>query len=114
MTQFASGIDAPPRHAALDDATWATFAVRSAPSAHHDTVRGIAGVRACVRCWPSRAGLIVMVGDNDAGAFGTYIAGGAELRHHAAVDLLLLIPVLYVNQEMVLASGAVTVSAMRG
>ena len=31
-------------------------------------------------------GLIVMVGDNDAGAFGTYTPGRPELRHDAAVD----------------------------
>ncbi len=31
-------------------------------------------------------GLIVMVGDNDAGAFGTYYPGRPELRHPPALD----------------------------
>jgi len=53
-------------------------------------------------------GLIVMVGDNDAGAFGTYTQAGQNYGTHLLWTLLLLIPVLYVNQEMVLRLGAVT------
>ena len=53
-------------------------------------------------------GLIVMVGDNDAGAFGTYTQAGQMYGTSLAWTLLLLIPVLYVNQEMVLRLGAVT------
>ncbi len=53
-------------------------------------------------------GIIVMVGDNDAGAFGTYAAAGQNYGIHLLWTLLLLIPVLYVNQEMVLRLGAVT------
>lgn len=53
-------------------------------------------------------GLIVMVGDNDAGAFGTYAQAGQNYGTSLLWTLLLLIPVLFVNQEMVLRLGAVT------
>jgi Mn2+/Fe2+ NRAMP family transporter len=48
-----------------------------------------------------------MVGDNDAGAFGTYTQAGQNYGTTLLWTLLLLIPVLYVNQEMVLRLGAV-------
>ncbi len=53
-------------------------------------------------------GLIVMVGDNDAGAFGTYTQAGQDYGTSLLWTLLLLVPVLYVNQEMVLRLGMVT------
>ena len=53
-------------------------------------------------------GLIVMVGDNDAGAFGTYSQAGQMYGTSLLWTLLLLAPVLYVNQEMVLRLGVVT------
>lgn len=53
-------------------------------------------------------GLIVMVGDNDAGAFGTYTQAGQNYGTTLLWTLLLLIPALYVNQEMVVRLGAVT------
>jgi len=53
-------------------------------------------------------GLIVMVGDNDAGGFATYGQAGQNYGTHLLWTLLLLVPVLYVNQEMVLRLGAVT------
>jgi Mn2+/Fe2+ NRAMP family transporter len=53
-------------------------------------------------------GLIVMIGDNDAGAFSTYGQAGQNYGTRLLWTLLLLIPVLYVNQEMVLRLGAVT------
>lgn len=53
-------------------------------------------------------GLIVMVGDNDAGAFGTYAQAGQNYGTSLLWTLLLLIPVLFVNQEMVLRLGVVT------
>jgi NRAMP (natural resistance-associated macrophage protein)-like metal ion transporter len=52
-------------------------------------------------------GLIVMVGDNDAGAFGTYTQAGQNYGTSLLWVLVLLVPVLYVNQEMVLRLGAV-------
>ncbi|MFD4397665.1 NRAMP family divalent metal transporter [Kitasatospora sp. NPDC058478] len=53
-------------------------------------------------------GLIVMVGDNDAGAFSTYGQAGQNYGTQLLWTLLMLVPVLYVNQEMVLRLGAVT------
>jgi NRAMP (natural resistance-associated macrophage protein)-like metal ion transporter len=53
-------------------------------------------------------GLIVMVGDNDAGAFGTYTQAGQNYGTGLLWTLLLLVPVLYVNQEMVVRLGVVT------
>src|SRR5262252_3771224 len=53
-------------------------------------------------------GVIVMVGDNDAGAFSTYGQAGHTFGTRLLWTFLLLIPVLWVNQEMVLRLGAVT------
>jgi Mn2+/Fe2+ NRAMP family transporter len=53
-------------------------------------------------------GLIVMAGDNDAGAFSTYSQAGQNYGTSLLWTLVLLIPVLYVNQEMVIRLGAVT------
>jgi NRAMP (natural resistance-associated macrophage protein)-like metal ion transporter len=53
-------------------------------------------------------GLIVMVGDNDAGAFGAYTQAGQNYGTALLWTLLLLVPALYVNQEMVLRLGAVS------
>jgi len=53
-------------------------------------------------------GLIVMVGDNDAGAFSTYTQAGQNYGTGLLWTLLLLVPVLYVNQEMVLRLGVVS------
>ncbi|MDH6196020.1 Mn2+/Fe2+ NRAMP family transporter [Mycobacterium frederiksbergense] len=53
-------------------------------------------------------GLIVMVGDNDAGGVATYAQAGQNYGINLLWTLALLIPVLYVNQEMVVRLGAVT------
>jgi Mn2+/Fe2+ NRAMP family transporter len=67
--------------------------------------------------WRSRAmallaimgpGLIVMVGDNDAGGVSTYAQAGQNYGTSLLWVLLLLVPVLIVNQEMVIRLGAVT------
>ena len=67
--------------------------------------------------WRSRAmallaimgpGLIVMVGDNDAGGVSTYAQAGQNYGTSLLWVLVLLIPVLIVNQEMVIRLGAVT------
>ncbi|MFI1920198.1 NRAMP family divalent metal transporter [Nocardia sp. NPDC020380] len=52
-------------------------------------------------------GLIVMVGDNDAGGVATYAQAGQNYGMALVWTLVLLIPVLYVNQEMVVRLGAV-------
>ena len=53
-------------------------------------------------------GLIVMVGDNDAGGVATYSQAGQNFGLSLLWTLPLLIPVLVVNQEMVVRLGAVT------
>src|SRR5579872_6156350 len=53
-------------------------------------------------------GIIVMVGDNDAGGVATYSQAGQNFGTSLLWVLLLLIPVLIVNQEMVVRLGAVT------
>ena len=53
-------------------------------------------------------GLIVMVGDNDAGGVSTYAQASQDYGYTLLWVLLLLIPVLIVNQEMVVRLGAVT------
>jgi NRAMP (natural resistance-associated macrophage protein)-like metal ion transporter len=53
-------------------------------------------------------GIIVMVGDNDAGGVATYSQAGQNYGTSLLWVLPLLIPVLVVNQEMVVRLGAVT------
>ncbi|MGP0108168.1 MAG: Nramp family divalent metal transporter [Acidimicrobiales bacterium] len=53
-------------------------------------------------------GLIVMVSDNDAGGVATYAQAGQNFGLTLLWTLPLLIPVLVVNQEMVVRLGAVT------
>src|SRR5205823_13113124 len=53
-------------------------------------------------------GMIVMVGDNDAGGVATYAQAGQNYGTSLLWTLLLLVPVLIVNQEMVVRLGAVT------
>src|ERR1700722_1055811 len=53
-------------------------------------------------------GLIVMIGDNDAGGVATYSQAGQNYGLTLLWTLPLLIPVLIVNQEMVVRLGAVT------
>jgi NRAMP (natural resistance-associated macrophage protein)-like metal ion transporter len=99
----------PPRSAVLDDAHLGDIKGALGTIAHHDT-----GAR---NSWWARVrtllailgpGLIVMVGDNDAGAFGTYTQAGQNYGTTLLWTMLLLVPVLFVNQEMVLRLGAVT------
>ena len=104
-----AGTAAPRRTAVLDDAhvgdirgalgTIAVddFAPRTGLPAKLKTLLAIVG-----------PGLIVMCGDNDAGAFSTYGQAGQNYGTRLLWTLLLLVPVLYVNQEMVLRLGAVT------
>jgi NRAMP (natural resistance-associated macrophage protein)-like metal ion transporter len=99
----------PPRSAVLDDAHVGDIKGALGTIAQHDT--------AARTNWWARfrtllailgPGLIVMVGDNDAGAFGTYTQAGQNYGTTLLWTLLLLVPVLFVNQEMVLRLGAVT------
>ncbi len=53
-------------------------------------------------------GLIVMVADNDAGAVSTYCQAGAQYGTHLLWIVLLLLPVTYFIQEMVVRLGIAT------
>ncbi len=109
MTTTSPSLIAPARTAALDSAhvgdikgAFGTISVddtgtRSSTSAKLKTLLAIVG-----------PGLIVMCGDNDAGAFSTYGQAGQAYGTKLLWTFLLLVPVLYVNQEMVLRLGAVT------
>ena len=90
--------------------------------AHLGDIRGALGTirqqdLAARRTWRARLltlaaivgpGLIVMVGDNDAGGVWTYSQAGQRYGTSLLWTLVLLIPVLVVNQEMVVRLGAVT------
>jgi Mn2+/Fe2+ NRAMP family transporter len=84
-------------HGALGSIAEDDFAPRTTLRARLKTLVAILG-----------PGLIVMVGDNDAGAFSTYTQAGQNYGTTLLWTLMLLIPVLYVNQEMVVRLGAVT------
>lgn len=53
-------------------------------------------------------GLIVMEADNDAGAISTYVQAGAQYGTHLLWLLLVLLPVTYFTQEMVVRLGIAT------
>jgi len=53
-------------------------------------------------------GLIVMEADNDAGAVSTYVQAGAQYGTHLLWLLVLLLPITYFVQEMVVRLGIVT------
>jgi NRAMP (natural resistance-associated macrophage protein)-like metal ion transporter len=97
---------------------------RSVPSQIivEEEIRGAFGTiraedRAPSRTWRRRLltlaaimgpGIIVLVGDNDAGGVATYAQAGQNVGYSLLWTLLLLVPVLIVNQEMVVRLGAVT------
>ncbi len=109
MSRIPEPIPTPPPSAVLDEA-------------HVGDIRGAFGTirrddTASRTSWGARLrtllaiigpGLIVMVGDNDAGAFSTYSQAGQNYGYTLLWTLVMLIPVLYINQEMVLRLGAVT------
>jgi Mn2+/Fe2+ NRAMP family transporter len=91
-------------------------------AAHVGDIRGAFGTirqtdLAARRSWKARLltllavmgpGLIVMVGDNDAGGVATYAQAGQNYGTSLLWVLLLLVPVLIVNQEMVVRLGLVS------
>jgi NRAMP (natural resistance-associated macrophage protein)-like metal ion transporter len=98
---------------------------RAVPTAHLDSahVGDIVGALGTIRHGAARPrglrrilallailgpGLIVMVGDNDAGGVSTYVQAGQNYGVGLLWTLLLLVPVLIVNQEMAARLGAVT------
>jgi Mn2+/Fe2+ NRAMP family transporter len=109
MTSVSEFVTSEHRSAVLDDAHIGHINGALGTIRHGDVAPRIG--------WPARLktllailgpGLIVMVGDNDAGAFGTYTQAGQDYGTTLLWTLALLIPVLYVNQEMVLRLGAVS------
>jgi len=53
-------------------------------------------------------GLIVMEADNDAGAVSTYVQAGAQYGTHLLWILIVLLPMTYFVQEMVVRLGIAT------
>ncbi|OBB34891.1 manganese transporter, partial [Nocardia sp. 852002-51244_SCH5132740] len=88
----------------LGDIEGALGRIRLSDSDHPRTLR----TRALTLLAIVGPGLIVMVGDNDAGGVATYAQAGQNYGYSLLWVLLLLIPVLIVNQEMVVRLGAVT------
>jgi Mn2+/Fe2+ NRAMP family transporter len=104
---LAEGLDFAP--AVLDDAHIGDITGALGTISMHD--------RAPRRTWKHRLltlaailgpGLIVMIGDNDAGGVATYTQAGQNYGYSMLWVLLLLIPVLIIAQEMVVRLGAVT------
>ncbi|MEV6671322.1 NRAMP family divalent metal transporter [Streptomyces sp. NPDC051162] len=110
MTDLITDTEIPaPRSAVLDDAHLGDIrgALGTIKQDDHGERRGLSAKLKTLLAIVG-PGLIVMVGDNDAGAFATYGQAGQNYGTSLLWTLLLLIPVLYVNQEMVLRLGAVT------
>jgi len=111
----------PPQNAAADSIQAEPAAGAQLDAAHVGDIRGGFGTIRQSDTAPRTAwsrirtllailgpGVIVMVGDNDAGAFGTYTQAGQNYGTTLLWTLLLLVPVLYLNQDMVLRLGAVS------
>ena len=95
--------------AVLDDAHLGDIEGALGTIRQHDTERRRTwGARILVLLAIMGPGLIVMVGDNDAGGVSTYAQAGQNYGLTLLWTLPLLIPVLIVNQEMVVRLGAVT------
>src|SRR5580704_5571371 len=106
VTEFAPPLD---RNAALEEVHTGHISGALGTIQHGDIApRTSWGARLKTLLAILGPGLIVMVGDNDAGAFGTYTQAGQDYGTTLLWTLALLIPVLYVNQEMVLRLGAVS------
>lgn len=86
------------------------------PRRDASTVAGVRPIQVSNR-WAAQAltflmvfgpGLIVMEADNDAGAVSTYVQAGAQYGTHLLWLLLLLLPISYFVQEMVVRLGIAT------
>src|SRR5215469_16506124 len=108
MTSTSPSLVAPGRSAAIDTATGVEIkgALGSITTEDSGTRRSLSAKLKTLLVIVG-PGVIVMVGDNDAGAFSTYGQAGHTYGTKLLWTFLLLIPVLYVNQEMVLRLGAV-------
>jgi len=95
--------------AVLDDAHIGDIRGAWGTIKQHDTAARLTWKRRLVTLFAIMGpGLIVMVGDNDAGGVATYSQAGQNYGTSLLWTLALLIPVLIVNQEMVVRLGAVT------
>ncbi len=113
---FAPGGVTAVRFGPAADRRWA------ADRAHRGDLEGALGVISAADTGPRRGalrrlatltavlgpGLVVMVADNDAGGISTYAQAGQDYGARMAWLVLLLVPVLFVNQEMAARLGAVT------
>jgi NRAMP (natural resistance-associated macrophage protein)-like metal ion transporter len=107
MAEDIRGTDVPT--AVLDEAHVGDIQGAFGTIRQHDTEgRQTWGARMLVLLAIMGPGLIVMVGDNDAGGVSTYAQAGQNFGLTLLWTLPLLIPVLIVNQEMVVRLGAVT------
>jgi Mn2+/Fe2+ NRAMP family transporter len=100
----------------------ATDRRNAADRAHRGDLEGAFGVVSAIDTGPRRGarrrlaaliavlgpGLVVMAADNDAGGISTYAQAGQDYGLRMAWLVLLLVPVLFVNQEMAARLGAVT------
>ncbi|MFE3958568.1 NRAMP family divalent metal transporter [Nocardia sp. NPDC059091] len=109
-TTTATTVDtaSPPPGAVMDSAHVGDIVGALGSIGQHDTLEGrTRGQRFKMLLAVIGPGLIVMVGDNDAGGVATYAQAGQNYGMALVWTLALLIPVLYVNQEMVVRLGAV-------
>ncbi len=98
-----------PSSAVLDEAHLGDIRGAFGTIRQHDVgVRRSWGARALTLLAIMGPGLIVMIGDNDAGGVSTYAQAGQNYGLTLLWTLPLLVPVLIVNQEMVVRLGAVT------
>jgi Mn2+/Fe2+ NRAMP family transporter len=113
---FGPGAVTAVRFGPVADRRWA------ADRAHQGDLEGALGTISAADTGPRRGvlrhlaaltavlgpGLLVMVADNDAGGISTYAQAGQDYGARIAWLVLLLVPVLFVNQEMAARLGAVT------
>ncbi|MHB1499011.1 MAG: NRAMP family divalent metal transporter [Acidimicrobiales bacterium] len=104
-----SAASVPAESAVLDEAHVGDIRGALGTISQHDTgARRGWGARLLTLAAIIGPGIIVMVGDNDAGGVATYSQAGQNYGYSLLWVLPLLIPVLVVNQEMVVRLGAVT------
>jgi len=85
-----------------------TYPERVVPAGMERTVRSPLAAKILTFLMVFGPGLIVMVADNDAGAVSTYTQAGAQYGLNLLWLLLLLLPITYFVQEMVVRLGIAT------
>jgi len=92
----------------MRESTTSAVAIAAAPTPPGRTVRSRWMFRLLTFLAVVGPGLIVMEADNDAGAISTYVQAGAQYGTHLLWLLLVLLPVTYFTQEMVVRLGIAT------